>query len=184
VRRGTGVLAYDVDNDHKIDRKEEIAFTGYKPGAKTDLEGLTAFDSNGNGQLDTQDKSWRRFGVWVDADGDGVSDAGEFRSLDEVGIVSIGLKSDSQKRRLDGVTVHGLAAYQTRQGKTGTVGDVSFDTANPKSQALIQARLSKHLALMVDAMGSWSGATASGMSGLRLNGADVQADLHALLSRA
>lgn len=37
------LLAFDADGDGAITKTNELSFVSYKPGAKTDLEGLTAF---------------------------------------------------------------------------------------------------------------------------------------------
>lgn len=121
-----GLLARDIGGDRVIDRFDEIAFTGYLPGAKTDLEGLVAFDSNGDGLLNRLDARWQEFGIWQDSNGDGVSQAGEFRSLDEVGISQIGLTSDHQIREIDGVTELGQSRFTWADGRTGAVGDVAL----------------------------------------------------------
>ncbi|MDP3135828.1 MAG: tandem-95 repeat protein, partial [Burkholderiaceae bacterium] len=43
------VLAYDANRDGYIDVMDEISFVKYLPGATTDMEGLTAFDTDGDG---------------------------------------------------------------------------------------------------------------------------------------
>jgi lysophospholipase L1-like esterase/ribosomal protein S20 len=172
--RGTGILSYDINGDGVIERTNEIAFTSYKPGAKTDLEGLSAFDTNKNGLLDAGDTSWKKFGVWIDTDQDGVSDAGEFRSLDDLRIASIGLTSDNVHRRLDGVTVHGLSTFTTTSGKRGTVGDVSFDVSRG---ALSDAEIARRRDLLVQTIAGAGGSKAASTS-LRALGTDASLDLN------
>ncbi len=99
---GNGLLAYDVDNDSLINHRSEIAFIDYKPGAKTDLEGLTAFDTNQNGWFEKEDAKWNQFGVWEDKNVDGVTDYGEYHNLDSLGIQSIYLTSDHQRSVMNG----------------------------------------------------------------------------------
>jgi RNase H-fold protein (predicted Holliday junction resolvase)/LAS superfamily LD-carboxypeptidase LdcB len=172
--RGTGILSYDINGDGVIERTNEIAFTSYKPGAKTDLEGLTAFDTNKNGLLDAGDTSWKKFGVWIDADRDGVSDAGEFRSLDDLRIASIGLVSDNVHRRLNGVTVHGLSTFVTTSGKRGTVGDVSFDVSRG---GLSDAEIARRRDLLAQTVAG-SGSSTSASTSLRAIGTDAALDLN------
>ncbi len=122
-----GLLARDVGGDGQINRIDEISFTGYLPGAKTDLEGLAAFDSNGNHLLDAGDDTWKEFGAWQDKNGNGISEAGEFKTLDEIGITQIGLQSDQQIRQAaQGVTELGQSHLAWADGHTGAVGDVVF----------------------------------------------------------
>lgn len=121
-----GLLALDLEGDGVIDRIEEISFVAYQPGARTDLEGLRAFDTDGNGVLDRLGARWGEFGVWQDRDSDGISDAGEFQSLDAMGITEIGLTSDGVVQGLGDVSLFGCSAYTTQDGATHAVGDAMF----------------------------------------------------------
>jgi hypothetical protein len=56
------------------------------------LAALEAYDTDLNGTIDPSDLDWGAFGQWTDADKDGVYDAGEFKTLDELGISLIQLK--------------------------------------------------------------------------------------------
>ncbi|MEO5338465.1 MAG: hypothetical protein H7841_16490 [Magnetospirillum sp. WYHS-4] len=83
VGAGDGLLAYDANRDGFIQGRDELSFLGYREGARTDLEGLVAFDSNHDGRLDASDAAWADMKVWRDANGDGMSQAGEVVSLAE-----------------------------------------------------------------------------------------------------
>lgn len=87
-----GFLALDRDGNGVIDRIGEISFIGDKEGAKTDLEGLAAYDSNGDGKLDASDARWGEFKVWQDKNQDGFGSKTELVGLDEAGVSSISLK--------------------------------------------------------------------------------------------
>ena len=69
-----GLLAFDKDGDGAIRHHDELSFTGYHPGARTDLEGLRGFDSNRDGMLSAADANWSKFRVWRDANGNGISE--------------------------------------------------------------------------------------------------------------
>lgn len=127
VTGGDALLALDTDGDRIIDKSEEISFTSYLPGARSDLEGLLAFDSNGDGKLDAQDERWNDFGAWQDANGNGLGEAGELTTLDENGIVSLLLASDHRVQNLGDVTVLGTAQFERVDGSTGKVGDAVFN---------------------------------------------------------
>jgi hypothetical protein len=75
--------------------------------------------------------------VWQDADSDGTTDAGEFRSLTAMGITSIALTSNGQGyTAADGdVTVHGEATFTMADGTAGTVADASFAIIEQARQA-------------------------------------------------
>lgn len=131
-----GVLVWDKDQNHQITDVSEVSFQTLKPGAQTDLEGLQALDTNSNDLLDVGDASFSEFAVWQDANGNGngVADAGEFKTLTELGIASINLKSDGQVRDAgtllangsSGETdamVMGNAAFTRTDGSAGLVAD-------------------------------------------------------------
>ncbi|RJF93455.1 beta strand repeat-containing protein [Sphingomonas cavernae] len=123
-----GILALDRNGDGVVNNGAEIVFGG---NGLTDLQGLAAnFDSNGDGILDASDIGFSKFGVWQDANGNGVSEAGEFRSLGDMGIASLKLTSDGKAYSAanDDVVVHGETVFTRTDGSTGVAGDVSFAT--------------------------------------------------------
>jgi len=128
-----GILAYDRDGDGQILERGEISFVDYVDGARTDLEGLRHFDTNGDNQLTSEDVEWSKFRVWQDLDGDGISDPGELRTLDEAGIHSISLVSSGEAETLpDGTQVLGRGTYATGSKGSPTTRellDVSFRVA-------------------------------------------------------
>jgi Ca2+-binding RTX toxin-like protein len=84
-----GILALDRNGDGRITGVNEISFLGDREGALSDLEGLGAFDSDGNGILSSDDDAFSSFVVWRDRNGDGVSQREELKSLSDLGIVSL-----------------------------------------------------------------------------------------------
>jgi VCBS repeat-containing protein len=126
-----GILVRDANGDGVVNNGGEIVFS---VGGSTDLEGLRLqYDSNGDGKLSAADAGFASFGVWQDANGNGITDAGEYHSLTDLGIASIALTSDGQSYiTADGeVIVHGEASYTRTDGSTAAVGDVSFITGRP-----------------------------------------------------
>ncbi|MDZ7839509.1 MAG: tandem-95 repeat protein [Gammaproteobacteria bacterium] len=122
---GDALLAYDHDGDGRVARADEISFVQYLEGAQTDLEGLRAFDSTGDGVFDADDDQWSRFGLWMD-DGDANFQDGELVAMEESGIESLTLASDDEGYEADGNTVFGMAAVTYSDGTTGLLGDVGF----------------------------------------------------------
>lgn len=59
--------------------------------AVSGFEALKDLDSNNDGIIDENDEAWSKLRVWVDANHDGESQSGELKTLEELGIVSIGL---------------------------------------------------------------------------------------------
>ncbi|MBK6413806.1 hypothetical protein [Sphingopyxis sp.] len=123
-----GLLAIDKNGDGKVNNGSELVFGG---GGLSDLQGLAAtYDSNGDGKLDAVDADFAKFGIWQDANSNGVTDAGEFRSLISEGIISISLTSDGRAYiAADGqVQVRGEALYTRADGSTGKLADAAFAT--------------------------------------------------------
>ena len=89
--------------DGRIDQAKEVVLSLWGDAGRADMEALAKardangqliLDSNGDGKLTAADASWREFRVWQDADQDGVTDAGELKTLDQMGITEIGLTYD------------------------------------------------------------------------------------------
>lgn len=130
VGKDDGLLAYDIDGDGKIDKPGEISFARYKEGAQSDLDGLRAFDSNGDGRFDAADDKWAKFGVWQDANQNGVTDPGEFRTLTAMGITAVNLTSDGHFQVINGQTVHGMGNMTRADGAEIAIADVTFAYSN------------------------------------------------------
>ncbi len=126
--------------DESISAHDELSFVSYVEGARTDLEGLAHFDTNGNGDLDPGDAEWSKFRVWQDLDQDGVSDPGELQTLDEAGITSLLLTSDGVQQTVSGNTVFGEGSY--------TDGDIVFGSRHRRLPA---AYLLQHRHLIAEA---------------------------------
>lgn len=121
---GDGVLVRDEGNDGVIELKQELDFTAWAPSAKSDLEALKmAFDSNGDGKLDSQDADWSLFKVLV-TNQDGTT---TLKTLDELGITSLDLTANNQGQQFaDGSAIKGTTTYTKSDGSTGVLGDVSL----------------------------------------------------------
>jgi hypothetical protein len=114
--------------DGVIDQTKELVFTQWAPGTGSDMAALRqVFDTNHNGKLDSGDARWSEFRVWVDADQDGISQRGELKTFDQLGIASIGLDPSGPARMLsDGSIIQGVSAYTRTDGTTGVAGDVAL----------------------------------------------------------
>ncbi|WP_339774682.1 S8 family serine peptidase [uncultured Thalassospira sp.] len=130
-----GILALDLAADGTagpdgvISRADEIVFTFHADGTTSDLEALAvAFDSNQDGKLTSEDARWSEFRVWRDLDQDGVSDAGEIYTLDELGITEINLAGtpvQDPEAGPDSTRIGAIATYLDEAG-SGFVGDATF----------------------------------------------------------
>ncbi|MDP3747078.1 MAG: calcium-binding protein [Phenylobacterium sp.] len=124
-----GFLAVDRDGDGSINKLSEISFTQDKTGAKTDLEGLIAWDTNADGVLDAKDKDFGKLLVWTDKNQNGRSTKAELQSLSQAGITSINLKGQATGYSEDLTAesfVQNTLSYTTKDGKGGTAYDVAL----------------------------------------------------------
>jgi|GEM_PF-6773999 len=124
-----GILALDRNANGRIDDFSEISFLRDFLGAGTDLEGLYAYDSDGDGFLTAADARFSDFLVWRDENGNGHSEKKELFSLDDLGIVSIGLeRRDINPLDMDGKANQVLAtsSFETADGRSQLVGDIAL----------------------------------------------------------
>ncbi|MBX7146952.1 MAG: hypothetical protein K1X44_06565 [Alphaproteobacteria bacterium] len=130
VDRDDGFVAIDLNNDGKITAKE-IAFASQTTEDDTDLEAMAKlYDSNKDGVLNSSDADWNKFRIWQDMDGNGVTDEGELKTLDELNIQSVKLTSDHKKEESGSNIIHGQTIYTKKDGSTGIAGDVEFDQSD------------------------------------------------------
>ena len=137
VGKGDGLLVIDRNGDGKITTGAELSFLTDAPDAKSDLEALRSFDSNADGKVTSADTRWGELKVWVDANDNGVSDAGELQSLEELGITEIGLSgkaTDKVVKPGDNVVLQ-TATFKRSDGSVSTLGDVAlaFDPSSAKA---------------------------------------------------
>ena len=98
----TGILVVD-DGSGQIKDVSQMfseyyggkAGTNGGPGQAPFKDGFAALaseDKNGDGVIDKNDPIWSKLRVWVDANHDGKTEAGELKTLDELGITQINVK--------------------------------------------------------------------------------------------
>ena len=95
IQGDDALLTIDKNGDGKINDGSEIFgdVTRLKNGelARNGFEALREYDSNHDGLITAEDADFSRLMVWRDANGNGISEAGELVSLSEVGVVAIHL---------------------------------------------------------------------------------------------
>ena len=142
-----GFLALDRNDNGTIDDISEISFVDDVVGAETDLEGLAAYDSDGDGLLTAGDARFGDFFVWQDANQNGISEAAELKTLAELGVESIDLTIDRDETYIDGNVMFQETPVTYSDGSVGVAGDVGLgyfeiepeDTANGDTDADSQA---------------------------------------------
>ena len=163
-----GLLAIDLGPngasgpDGVINQTKEIVFTAWAPGATSDMAALRqVFDTDQDGRLSSGDERWSDFRIWQDANSDGMSQAGEVRSLADRGVASIDLTPSGPIQILpDGSRIQGTSAYTRLDGTTGLAGDVAFATDPGLRQVGSLAQLIQAMAVHSVDSGAFSPAAA------------------------
>jgi hypothetical protein len=133
-----GLLAFDRNGDGVINNGSELFGSATQTATGKAANGFAAMasmDSNGDGVLNALDVNWDKLKVWVDANHNGVTDAGELKSLSAYGITSLNLHADAGT-----VTDHGnflgmTSNYTTADGASHAMADVWFANAHGGTQA-------------------------------------------------
>ncbi|HEX8554005.1 MAG TPA: hypothetical protein VF695_04800, partial [Sphingomonas sp.] len=94
----------------------------------SDLEGLAAFDTNGDGLFSALDDEWASFRVWRDRNEDGTVDGNELMSMDKADVASITLTGTATEQSWGwGENVIINNGYFTRTDQsTAALGDVAL----------------------------------------------------------
>ncbi|WP_105419992.1 DUF5801 repeats-in-toxin domain-containing protein [Neorhizobium sp. T25_27] len=124
-----GILAFDVDGNGKIDNGSEIFTPNFAGGAHAGgVAALSTLDVNHDGKIDASDTGFDKLLVWQDANGNGVSDEGELKGLNNYGITGISLDAESAEGYIDGQSLFAEGSFTYADGSTGSFVEVGFDT--------------------------------------------------------
>ena len=121
-----GLLFYNKFGDGSLRETSQYQFAQSKD--QTDLQGLAqVFDTNQDGWLSAEDAHFNEFSAWSDKNQDGKVDAGELRSLQDLGVESIHLVHEAVGTNGNSqVTVHGDTSAKLSNGTKMLVQDASF----------------------------------------------------------
>jgi Ca2+-binding RTX toxin-like protein len=125
----TGLLVRDLNSNGIIDNGNELFGSATVDG----FTKLAQLDSNHDLKIDSHDSDWSSLQIWIDANGDGVTDSGELHTLASENIVSIDLAGvTSSTSTIDGNTVSHTSTVTFNSGATAAIDDVWFQhsTAN------------------------------------------------------
>lgn len=126
---GDGLLAIDGNSNGVIDGIDEL----FGDVTQTGFEELETLDSNTDGKITSADSAWGTLRVFVDADEDGYSDAGEIKTLSELSITEIGLTTSASGATINGNTLVETATF-VMGGNNRTVGEVLFVSESTNSE--------------------------------------------------
>jgi hypothetical protein len=135
----TGILAFDEDGNGKIEGPRELDFTQHAPNANTDLEGLRlGFDSNQDGLLSAADNQFGKFRLWLDANENGLTEAGELRTLPEAGLSEMVLQPllNTENTSVGANSLSNVGSFRRTDGTSSLYADVGFATLDDPDKTL------------------------------------------------
>ncbi|MGV0960374.1 MAG: Ig-like domain-containing protein, partial [Limnohabitans sp.] len=127
VDKRDGLLVLDRNGDGVINHGGElfgnntVLANGSK--AANGWAALADLDSNADGVVDAKDARFAELRVWVDSNGDGVSNQGELHSLAEEGIASIALAHTEEVTSQNGNQLYGTGTVTHTDGAVTQITD-------------------------------------------------------------
>jgi hypothetical protein len=175
-----GLLVRDINGDGSINNGTELfgAATVLADGTRAGdgYRAMAAQDSNADGKLSAADQNFGELKLWVDANSNGITDAGELHGLVDFGVVEINLDFAKGTELNNGNLLGMTSSYTSADGSQHEVADVWFAqqaAAAPELGELLAAPTSD----MLGALGTPAGvasatapeATATAMVPMGLN---------------
>jgi hypothetical protein len=137
--RNDGWLVMDLNQDGLVNSGAEMLGTSTKLAdgslARDGWQALAQYDLNTDGVIDAKDAAFADLKVWVDADSDGVSDAGELKTLANAGVRSINLAHDAVETAQNGNVLQGFSSFTTSDGQSHQIVDAWVQTSAPAAGA-------------------------------------------------
>ncbi|HHU0188425.1 TPA: calcium-binding protein, partial [Neisseria meningitidis] len=139
VSADDGLLVRDLNGNGIIDNGAELFGDNTKLAdgsfAKHGYAALAELDSNGDNIINAADAAFQSLRVWQDLNQDGISQANELRTLEELGIQSLDLAyKDVNKNLGNGNTLAQQGSYTKTNGTTAKMGDLLLAADNLHSR--------------------------------------------------
>jgi hypothetical protein len=139
VDKNDGLLVMDLNQDGMVNTGAELLGTSTQLAdgslARDGWQALAQYDLNTDGVIDAKDAAFADLKVWVDADSDGVSDAGELKTLANAGLRSINLAHDAVETAQNGNVLQGFSSFTTSDGQSHQIVDAWVQTSAPAAGA-------------------------------------------------
>ena len=136
IESGDAILGVDLNKDGIINSAFEVFGnkTKLKDGsfAKDGYRALKEFDSNKDGIINKNDDDFEKLVLWFD-DGDAKGEAGELKTLSEVGINSISLIPKAHKTLENGNKISFESNFTKDDKTSGVLRDVWFEVSGKQS---------------------------------------------------
>ena len=131
-----GFLFLDRDGNGTLSDVGEMSFVNDIEGAATDLAGLRAFDSNGDGVLSSSDGRFAEFRIWQDRNGNGKVDSGEVLNLNDAKVQSINLTGAAHNATtaIGEVAIINTGSFTKTDGSTGLLADAALTSIAKSKQ--------------------------------------------------
>ena len=139
VSSGDGLLVMDKNSNGKIDNQTELF--GNDATYANGFLNLKQYDSNNDNLMNASDTQWANLRVWVDANGDAVTDAGELKTLAQLGITQINLAATNLTNTWDNENEVGATSTFIMNGQTQQVNDVWFRVDQTSSHYMADVTL-------------------------------------------
>jgi hypothetical protein len=137
VAPSDGLLVRDLNGDGVINDGAELFGVGTQlpdgTRAGHGYAALAALDSNADGKISAADEAFDQLQVWVDADQDAQTDAGELRGLIDMGVAELDLNFSVSDRMDNGNLVGLVSGYTTQDGQTHEMADVWFQRSRAEA---------------------------------------------------
>jgi hypothetical protein len=158
VSADDGLLVRDLNSDGQITSGRELfgnhTLLSNGQEASNGFEALQALDSNADGVINAADQAFASLQVWKDADGDGVTDAGELLSLEQAGVSSLNVSyTTGSTTDAQGNQHLQLGSYTTTSGASRNMDDVWFATDSARTQDRETVVVSDAIAALPDLAG-------------------------------
>ena len=135
IKADDGILALDRDGNGLIDSGRElfgdatVMSNGQK--AANGYEALADLDGNADGVINNADAAWGQLRVWRDLNQDGISQAGELKTLAELGIASLGATGQAVSVSLGGGNTQTMSGTFTKtDGSAGQSASLQLASNN------------------------------------------------------
>ncbi|TFI58518.1 hypothetical protein E2493_09710, partial [Sphingomonas parva] len=122
-----GFLVLDANRNGRVDDISEM-FGNAREGGFAEL---ASHDRNGDGVISAADLVWSELRIWQDYDQDGLTDSGELATLEELGILSIGVSGTALGLRTpQGADLLSHGTFTRTDGTTGNSYEAIFQSDN------------------------------------------------------
>ena len=130
VSNGDGLLVLDRNHDGLITDGSELFGSATKltngENAPNGYAALSELDINHDLMINSEDRVFADLRVWTDTNSNGITDAGEIKTLASLDIVSVSLNTAVGTSTDNGNVLGLTSTYQTNDGQTHAAADVWF----------------------------------------------------------